>query len=120
MAGTGLVNEALDDLALALAGITGVPIVRDPRNITPGCVLIGAPTVTPFNTNNIVTLDIPLTAIGTGPGNQDALDSLLTIVSLILGKNIGVTGPCRPSTISIGGVDAPAYDMTVRMQAHAA
>lgn len=116
MAGTGLINEALDDLANAIGNINGVPIVRDPRNITPGCVLIGAPTGSAFNNNNIVALDIPLTVISSGPGNQDALDQLLTIVALLLAKNIGVTD-FRPSNVDIGGVFAPAYDLTVRMQA---
>ena len=116
MAGSGSINEALDDLAAALANITGVPIVRDPRNITPGCVLIGPPAGEPFNNNNIIALEIPLIAISSGPGNQDALDQLLTTVALILAKNIGVTG-FRATSVNMGGVDAPAYEMTVRMQA---
>lgn len=116
MAGTGLVNEALDDLTAALAGITGLPIVRDPRNITPGCVLIGAPSGELFNNNNIVILDIPLVIIGSGPGNQDALDQLLSKVAEILAKNIGVID-FRPSTVNIGGVEAPAYELSMRMQA---
>lgn len=116
---SGLIYEALDDLAAALAGITGVPIVRDPRNITPGCVLIGAPEGTAFNNNNIVDLTVPLVAISSGPGNQDALNQLLTTVAAILAKNIGVTD-FRPTTVNIGGVDAPAYEMIVRMQAQTA
>ena len=119
MAGTGLINEALDDLQTTLATITGVPAVRDVRNITPGCVLIGAASGEAFNNNNIVVLDVPLVAISSGPGNQDAIDQLLSIVALILAKNIGVTS-FRPTTINIGGVEAPAYEMTMRMQAQTA
>lgn len=118
MAGTGLINEALDDLKTTLATITGVPIVRDPRNITPGCVLIGAPSFTAFN-YNIVYLDVPLVIISSGPGNQDALDQLLSIVASVLGKNVAVTEG-RPSTVNIGGVEAPAYELTVKMQAQTA
>ena len=62
MPGTGLINEALDDLQTTLATITGVPAVRDPRNITPGCVLIGAPSFTAWN-YNIVELSVPCTII---------------------------------------------------------
>ena len=83
MAGTGLINEALDDLATTLATISGVPAVRDPRNITPGCVLIGAPSFTAWN-YNIVELTVPCTIISSGPGNQDALDQLLSIVALVM------------------------------------
>lgn len=115
MAGTGLINEALDDLATTLATISGVPAVRDPRNITPGCVLIGAPSFTAWN-YNIVEMTVPCTVLSSGPGNQDALDQLLSIVALVMAKNVAVVDG-RPTTVTIGGVDAPAYEMTVKMQA---
>ena len=118
MAGTGLINEALDDLKTTLATLTGIPAVRDPRNITPGCVLIGAPSFTAWNAN-IVALDVPVTIISSGPGNLDALDQLLSIVASVLGKNVAVTDG-RPSNVEIGGVFAPAYELTVRMQAQTA
>ena len=118
MAGTGLINEALDDLATTLGTLTGVPIVRDPRNITPGCVLVGAPSFTAWN-GNIVHLDVPCTVISSGPGNQDTLDQLLSIAALVLGKNVAVTDG-RPVQVTIGGVDAPAYELTVKMQAQTA
>lgn len=117
MAGTGLINQALDDLKTTLATLTGIPAVRDPRNITPGCVLIGAPSFTAY-TYNVVELDVPCTVIGSGPGNQDALDQLLSIVASVLGKNVAVTDG-RPSNVEIGGVVAPAYQLTVKMQANA-
>jgi hypothetical protein len=118
MAGTGLINEALDDLRTTLATLTGIPIVRDVRNITPGCVLIGAPSFTAWN-GNIVHLEVPCTVISSGPGNQDALDQLLSIVASVLGKNVAVTDG-RPTSVNIGGVDAPAYDLTIKMQAQTA
>lgn len=117
MAGTGLINLALDDLRTTLATLTGIPAVRDPRNITPGCVLIGAPSFTAF-TYDVVELEVPCTVISSGPGNQDALDQLLSIVASVLGKNVAVTEG-RPTTVAIGGVDAPAYELTVKMQANA-
>jgi hypothetical protein len=118
MAGTGLINEALDDLQTTLATISGVPAVRDVRNITPGCVLIGAPSFTAWN-YNIVHLEVPVIVISSGPGNQDALDQLLSIVASVLGKNVAVTDG-RPSSVQIGGVEAPAYELTVKMQAQTA
>jgi len=118
MAGTGLINEALDDLATTLLTITGLPVVRDPRNLTPGCVLIGAPSFTAWN-YNIIDLEVPCLIISSGPGNQDALDQLLTIASQVLAKNVAVTAG-RPTAISIGGTEAPAYELTVKMQAQTA
>ena len=115
MAGTGLINDALDDLRATLATLTGIPIVRDPRNITPGCVLSGAPSFTAY-TGAIVDMTVPCTVIGSGPGNQDALDQLLTIVASVLDKRVAVTEG-RPTSVSIGGVEAPAYEVTVKMQA---
>ena len=115
MAGTGLINEALDDLKTTLSTLTGIPVVRDVRNITPGCVLIGAPTGRAFN-YNIVDLEVPVVVISSGPGNQDALDQLLSIVALVMAKNVAVIDG-RPTQVTIGGVDAPAYEMTVKMQA---
>jgi hypothetical protein len=118
MAGTGLINEALDDLVTTLGTITGLPVTRDPRNLTPGCVLINAPSFSAWN-YNIVALEVPLLIISSGPANLDALDQLLTIVSQILGKNVAVTSG-RPTAVAIGGTDAPAYELTVKMQAQTA
>ena len=80
MPGTGLFNEGLDDLATTLLTITNLPVVRDPRNISPGCVLIGAPSFDAWN-YNIAKMTVPVQIISSGPGNQDALDQLLTIAS---------------------------------------
>ena len=106
MAGTGLINEALDDLATTLLTITGLPVVRDPRNLTPGCVLIGAPSFTAWN-YNIIDLEVPCTVISSGPGNQDALDQLLTIASQVLAKNVAVVG-MTGQIKQLLGVDRPA------------
>lgn len=117
MPGTGLFNAALDQLAATLGTISGLPVVRDPRNITPGCVLIGAPTFTAFN-NRIVTMDIPVQILSSGPGNQDALDQLLGIAAQVLAKNVAVIDG-RPTSMDIGGTIVPAYDLTVRLESDA-
>lgn len=114
MAGTGLFNQGLSDLATTLSTITGLPVVRDPRNITPGCVLIGAPSFQAYN-YNIAQVSVPIQVISSGPGNQDALDQLLTIVGLLLSKNVAVTEG-RPTSLDIGGTICPGYDLTIEMQ----
>lgn len=115
MAGTLLVNAALAQLEATLATISGLPVTRDPRNITPGCVLIGAPTVEPYN-YNVVDMTVPCLVISSGPGNQDALDQLLTIVAQVLAKNVGMT-LATPTNVTIGGTEAPGYELTIKMQA---
>jgi hypothetical protein len=54
-----------------------------------------------------------------GPGNEDALRTLLNIVSLVLTKNVAVTD-ARPVSIDIGSTIAPGYELTVKMQAQTA
>lgn len=116
MPGTGMFNAALDQLATTLATITNLPVVRDPRNITPGCVLIGAPSFEAFN-YRIVTMTIPVQIISSGPGNQDALDQVLTIASQVIAKEIAVTDG-RPISIDIGGTIAPGYELIVRLESN--
>jgi len=115
MAYTDLFNEALDDLSTTLTTIAGLPVVTDPRNILPGCVLIEAPSFEAFN-YNIVRMDFPCTIIGSGPGNLDALRAVLAIAAQLLAKNVAVIAG-RPSTATIGRTDQPNYSVTIRMQA---
>jgi hypothetical protein len=112
---TDFLNVALDALAAKLAGITGLPVTRDPRNITPGCVLIGAPTGDNF-TYKSVELEVPVIAISSGPGNLDALEQLLGIVAKVTAENPAMVD-FRPTTVAIGGTDAPGYEMTIKMAA---
>ena len=118
MAYTDLFNEALDDLAATLTTITGLPVVTDPRNILPGCVLLQAPSFDAFN-YNIVKMTFPLMVISSGPGNLDALRQLLGINAQLLAKNVAVLDG-RPATAVIGGTEQPAYELTVSIQAQTA
>lgn len=112
---TDLFNTALDSLATTLATITGLQVVTDPRNLVPPCVMLGAPSFTAFN-YNAVRMTYPLQIITLGPSNLDAMRSLLNMSALILAENVAVTGG-RPTTLEIGGVMLPAYELTVEMQA---
>ena len=116
MAYTDLFNEALDDLAATLATISGLPVVTDPRNILPGCVLIQAPTFQAFNWN-IVRMVFPATVISSGPGNLDALRQLLSISAQLLTKNVAVLDG-RPTVANIGGTEQPAYELSIAMEAN--
>jgi len=113
-----LLNEALDDLKTTLVTISGLPVTLDPRTITTSCVFIDAPSFTAWN-YNIVTVDVPVKVIGSGPGNLDALRDILQIVSNVLAKNVAVKSG-NPSVTSIGGQDYPSYDLLISMQAQTA
>lgn len=111
---TDPLNEGLDDIAATLATITGLPIVRDPRNIIPNCVLLQAPSLTPFN-KHVIDVTYPATVIGSGPGNLDSLRILLNNVHKVVDKNIGVISG-RPVSIDVGGTVAPAYELEIRIK----
>ena len=118
MASTDLFNEAIDDLAATLGTITGLRVITDPRYVAPNCVFIDAPSFTAFN-YNIVTMDFPVSVVGMGPGDLNALRTILSICASLLAKNVAVkTG--RPTQLDIGGVQLPAYDLTISMQAQTA
>lgn len=117
MAYTDLFNEAIDDLATSLGTITGLRVVTDPRNINPPCVFIDAPTFTAYNAN-IADMTFPVQVISLGPANLDALRNVLAICAQLLVKNVAVTDG-KPITLSVGGQDLAAYDVTVRMKVQA-
>ena len=112
---TDLFNECLDDLAAKLGTVTGLQVVTDPRNLVPPCVFIDAPTFEVWN-YNIVKMTFPIRCITLGPGNLDAQRSLMNLAALVLGSNVGITAG-RPTMALIGGVELPAYDLTVDIQA---
>jgi hypothetical protein len=114
---TDLFNTALNNLSTFLKTVSGLRVVTDPRNIVPNCVLIQAPSFTAW-TNDAVRLTFPVTIIGVGPANEDALRTILNTVSLVLAKNVAVTDG-RPVTMDIGSTIAPAYELTIEMLAQA-
>jgi len=114
---TDLFNEALDDLAATLTTVTGLQVVTDPRNLVPPCAFIDAPSFVVYGGGgNIVQITYTVRLITLGPGNLDAQRNLMHLASLVVGKNVAVTAG-RPTIAVIGGVEMPAYDLTIEMQA---
>ena len=115
---TDLFIETIDDIATSLATITGLRVVTDPRNINPPCVFIDAPSFEAFNAN-IADMTFPIRVITIGPANLDALRNVLSICAKLLQKNVAVTSG-SPISLSIGGQELAAYDLTIRVKAQAA
>ena len=114
MAYTDLFNTGLDSLATTMQTISGLPVVTDPRNILPGCVLIQAPSIDAWS-SRVAKMTFPVTVIGSGPGNLDALRALLAINAKLLDKKIGLTS-AEPTTANIGGTEQPAYRCLIAIE----
>ena len=118
MAYTDLFNEAIDDLATTLGTISGLRVITDPRYIAPNCVFIDAPSFDAWN-YNIVTMTFQVSVVAAGPGDLNALRAILSICASLLAKNVAVQSG-RPTQLDIGGVQLPAYDLTISLQAQTA
>jgi len=112
---TDMFNATLDELATKLAAISGLQVVTDPRNLKPPCAFIDAPSFTGW-TGQVCKMTFPVRVITLGPGNLDAQRSLLNMAALVTNANLGVTDG-RPTIAIIGGVELPAYDLTIRIVA---
>ena len=109
---SGIFIEAQTAIVNAITGLGFVP-VTDPRNVRPLTVLINPPTFDSF-TYNVGDLTFTISVVAAPPANQDAVDYLLTSVDSLMNSTLPITSG-RPSSVSIGGQDLPAYDLTVRI-----
>jgi len=110
MAATGIFAEARDTLAVSLDALQ-LRVVTDPRNARPLSVMINPPTFTCIN-NNVADIRFTLLILAAPPGNQDAEDYLITTADTIMNSPISVLDG-RPTIVSVGGQDIPAYELTV-------
>ena len=112
---TDLFNNAMSALGTKLATATSLPIVTDPRNLRPPCVFISAPSFEMWN-SNIAEMTFPVQIISMGPSNSDALGNILNMAAAVMTANVGATSG-SPTSIDVGGVVLPAYEMMVEVQA---
>jgi hypothetical protein len=92
----------------------GIPAVDDPRNLTPGSVLVDPPSVT-LQSSNLARLDVTATVVMPGPGNKDAANALLVLVDKIAALSLNVTSAV-PGTYTVSGNDLPSYQLTIQLQ----
>lgn len=109
---SGIFIEARDALSATITAL-GYKVVTDPRNVRPMSVIIGPPTFDSF-TYNVGDLTFTISVVAAPPANQDAVDYLLTQVDTLMNSTLPITSG-RPSVVTIGGQELPAYDLTVRI-----
>lgn len=112
MAGTGFLVDAIADVKTAITAAGLVP-VTDPRNARPLTAFIEAPRFDSFN-NNISDISIIVRVLAPPPGNDDALQYLMTKVDAMMQTGLAVTNG-EPSQAIIGEQQLPAYDLTIRI-----
>jgi len=112
MAGTGGFAETLTSVVNTLKAL-GLAVVTDPRNARPLTVFVEAPTFDNFN-NNVADITTTVRILAPPPGNQDALDWLVSRAWEIMGSDLAVAAG-RPSVALIGEQQLPAYDLTIRL-----
>jgi len=105
-------KDGYDQLVTKLQTITGLRVFDDPRNINPPCALVEAPTIA-MATNVVADMEFRVVVVALGTGDNRTLDSLLDHIDLVRAEQIGLTD-ARPTTVSYGGADYPAYELTIR------
>jgi len=76
-------------------------------------VLVDPPTFTCFN-SNIAEIEIGVQVLAAPPGNQDAVDYLISAADTIMDSDISLIRGI-PGVMQIGGQEVPTYDLTVRV-----
>jgi hypothetical protein len=107
----GMFKDGYDQLVTQLQTISGLTVFNDPRNINPPCAILEAPSIT-LTTNVNADMEYRVVIIALGTGDNTTLDSLLDTADLIRAAKIGLTA-ARPTTVSYGGADYPAYELTI-------
>ena len=112
MSATGIFAAAQATLVASLQGL-GLAVVTDSRNARPMSVLVDPPTFTCFN-SNIAEIEIGVQVLAAPPGNQDAVDYLISAADTIMDSDISLIRGI-PGVMQIGGQEVPTYDLTLRV-----
>ena len=107
-----LFKTGYDQLVTQLQSITGLRVFDDPRNINVPCCIVEAPTIS-LNTNVNADMEFRVVIVGMGTGDNRTLDQLLDMADLVRAAKIGLTA-ARPTTVTYGGADYSAYELTIR------
>jgi hypothetical protein len=109
---SNLFKEGYDQLVTRLGLITGLKVFNDPRNINVPCAIVEAPSIQ-MASNVVADMEFRVVIVGMGTGDNRTLDQLLDLADLIREAKIGLN-TARPTTVSYGGADYPAYELVIR------
>lgn len=112
MSASGIFADAQETLVASLEALE-LAVVTDARNARPMSVLVDPPTFTCFN-GNVAEIEISVKILAAPPGNQDAVDYLITAADAIMNSPISVIRGI-PGYMMVGGQEVPTYDLTVRV-----
>lgn len=118
MAYTDQFNVAFDKVKASLQTVSGLPVIDNPQNaagFANGYVLIQAPSFQAFNFN-VTKLSFEIQIVLPPQGNLSALRRGMQIAAALMALKIGVLSG-RPGMVEIGGTEAPAYLITLDMEA---
>ena len=107
-----LFKTGYDQLVTRLGQITGLRVFDDPRNINVPCAIVEAPSIQ-MASNVVADMEFRVVIVGMGTGDNRTLDQLLDLADLIREAQIGLN-TARPTTVSYGGADYPAYELVIR------
>ena len=113
MTASGIFNEARSTVVATLVAL-GLKTETDVRNARPMTVLVDPPTFTCFN-SNIAEIEIDLKVLAAPPGNQDAVDYLITTADTIMASTTLAVTDGRPIAVTVGDQQIPAYSLTVAL-----
>lgn len=112
MSASGIFYAAQQTLVASLSALN-LAVVTDPRNARPMSVLVGPPSFQCFN-DNVADISFAVSILAAPPGNQDAVDYLVTVADTIMNSPISVLSGA-PGMAFIGGQDVPTYELNVRV-----
>lgn len=108
---SGLLIDGWNHAITVLEGI-GLPVVSDPRNIQPPCIIVEPPSMRVMSAY-VSELDIPATVIAPPPGNREAALWLLEKADEIAEAIMVTTG--NPGSYTVSSTDLPAYLVNIRL-----
>ncbi len=110
---SGALNAAWDMLATALDD-AGLNVTQDPRNVTPPCVLLDAPSFTVPNSKT-VAVTIPCMVLAPPPGNYEAVKVMLDDCDIIAALPGVLSASGSPMVYEYGDAQIPAYRLSVEL-----
>jgi hypothetical protein len=103
--------NALRDAIAGKLAAGGVPVVTDPRDVTPPCIVVGLPRVIARLTGCVYDITVPVNIVAGPPGNGDAVAWMLEQVPGVLDA-LGAEA-AAPGTFNVAGDELPAYLITI-------